>query len=765
MKIRIAALLFLALVMNGSVISQTPKKKSAVTKNDIQSEMNGPIGEIKKQIADLEKQLKSETDPEIIKDLKEQIAALQKELNMMQGLNKSLSGMSDKVIHQATEEEPVVPKKDATRINSLPKKILTEAELSLFIKNVHAGVEKMIPVVERTEALNIYNETKAKYKSTAIIANAASGCWMLGHWEKALFIMGKACMDSIADADNLNNYAAFLVMTGGEQAAIPILQYLNKKYPDNSTIQNNIGQAWFGLGEMDNAKKYLDSVTILYPNHSMANSTLAKISLGNKDSSKAISYLKSSLKGSYDPDKEVDLEKLGYTTTYSDLPPFNYPMTHDPFGLIPLINLIPQQLQTNVEEPEPAYALERFLNGVRDFKDELNTENVALDEKLGDRAKKLAYDSTYRVEFLEPYNCPAYLLAGRSVQLLTMEGIHLGSPLITQLWLPDPNSFNNSREIPLPLDVIVRQCFETWDREVIVPLGILAVDANTSADNCAALDAQYNAYLAKRAAIYNRGVDLIKKEFIQKSKRLDAWILLNLYGTTDEPPKKANGYTYALVEHMQATVQKESFQNQHYTGILGVMEWTNKYFSRARSACQEKNKPDPKQGSDDIKKHRVKKIECEYVKKIVTPVYYEFELKCNTITEKTNSKLRKRKPDIQKGAAENSTATSHGSGPFQSRGPQIFFFTETNQQSFAPLCLENKTTSQFSLEYDKSGNLVGFNFQLNEDGTALKDPESVESGVDSRWTWNAIGSPKKGYMNRLLFNLSGGDENPVESRH
>ena len=73
---------------------------------------------------------------------------------------------------------------------------------------------------------------------------------MLGHWEKALFIMGKVCIDDVTDADNLNNYAAFLVMTGGEQAAIPILEYLDEKYPDNSTIKNNLGQAWFGLGDL-----------------------------------------------------------------------------------------------------------------------------------------------------------------------------------------------------------------------------------------------------------------------------------------------------------------------------------------------------------------------------------------------------------------------------------------------------------------------------------------------------------------------------------
>ena len=65
-------------------------------------------------------------------------------------------------------------------------------------------MEKIIPrAAEKVEALKIYNETKTQYKSTAIVANAATGCWMLGHWEKALFIMGKVCMDDMNDADNL----------------------------------------------------------------------------------------------------------------------------------------------------------------------------------------------------------------------------------------------------------------------------------------------------------------------------------------------------------------------------------------------------------------------------------------------------------------------------------------------------------------------------------------------------------------------------------
>jgi len=227
---------------------QVPSQKQVIpSKNEIQSQMGEATNEIKKQIADLQKKLNTTTDPEEKKSLQDQISMLEKQVAMMEGLSKNISGLSGKAIQKGLEEEsePAFPKKDVTRINLLPKKVLNDAELLLFIKNVHSGVEKLIPVVERTEALNIYNESKAKYKSTAVVANAASSCWMLGHWEKALFIMGKVCIDDMSDADNLNNYAAFLIMTGGEQAALPILEYLNEKYPDNSTVLNNIGQAWF----------------------------------------------------------------------------------------------------------------------------------------------------------------------------------------------------------------------------------------------------------------------------------------------------------------------------------------------------------------------------------------------------------------------------------------------------------------------------------------------------------------------------------------
>jgi YD repeat-containing protein len=134
---------------------------------------------------------------------------------------------------------------------------------------------------------------------------------------------------------------------------------------------------------------------------------------------------------------------------------------------------------------------------------------------------------------------------------------------------------------------------------------------------------------------------------------------------------------------------------------------------------------------------------------VITPGVYTFALKCNTVREKTKSNLKKRKSDVRKGSAHNSSRRNSGRGPIPGhRGPNVGAGEDSNN---GPLTSEDRDMSQFSLEYNKWGNLIGFNFQLNEDGTTLKDPDSVESGVDSRWSWNAIASPKKGYMNKLLL--------------
>jgi TolA-binding protein len=738
-----------------------PVKTEMPSKTEIQSQMNEATNEIRKQITGLEKQIASSKDADEIKDLNEQVAILKKQLSMMEGLNRNVAGMSEKVFKAAADEDAgtAIPKHDATRISMIPKKIVTDAELLSFLKNVNSGVERLISPVERTEALNIYNETKAKYKSVAIVANAANGCWMLGHWEKALFIIGKVCVDEITDADNLNNYAAFLVMTGGEQAALPILEYLDEKYPGNSTIQNNLGQAWFGLGDMENAKKFLGAATELYPNHSMANSTLAEISVANKDIPKAISFLKASLKENYDPDKEGELAKLGYAITYADMPEFKYPMKADPLGILPLVESIPEDYPTRIGDDQTVDIVNRFVRSTVVSNEEFNEENQKLSKKLKDRSERLSEDSDFRREFLDPHNCPAYKLAARSRLLIWTETFGSSTPLITQMWLPSQKYFANIKSVKTGQE-LWRECQDIWTEKVVKPTADLARawQASRVGDNCSDVDAATEAYLAKKNAIRKQGIQLIKKKVREYSKELDQWVRISLYSTKDNPPKNADDVTMDLVSELEFTTARSAYRNGELSYFLSMAENFVEKQSKLRSSCTPGAQL-PDDPSEDILAPLVPAsphppLKCEFKKVLSTPVVvYKFE--CNTMKETTKRNLKQKKDPVNRGQGQGSARSNAGRAPLAGgRGPSNFAeYTEPSNenQQLAPLNAENKELSQFSIEYDRWGNLVGLNVQVNEAGTELADLKSAETEMDSRWSWNAIASPKKGFLNKLLI--------------
>ncbi|MFN4315154.1 MAG: tetratricopeptide repeat protein [Chitinophagaceae bacterium] len=72
----------------------------------------------------------------------------------------------------------------------------------------------------------------------------------------------------------LNNLGAMLNMSGAEHKAIPLLQYCLEKIPKSSTVLNNIGQSFMGLGDLLKAADFFRrclAIDSLNPeaNHSM----------------------------------------------------------------------------------------------------------------------------------------------------------------------------------------------------------------------------------------------------------------------------------------------------------------------------------------------------------------------------------------------------------------------------------------------------------------------------------------------------------------
>jgi tetratricopeptide (TPR) repeat protein len=225
-----------------------------------------------------------------------------------------------------------VPARNAARIEAVPKAALTEAGLPAYLESAHRHVSSHIKPASRELAEKVFGQLKSDGLSPAAIGNAATGLWVMGRVEIALYVMGKALALDPANTDNQNNYAAMLSMSGGEPLAIPLLDRLDRQFPRNSTIQNNLGQAWFNLGDIEKAERFLDEAIRIYALHPQANFTRSFIeeSRGNKD--KAVEYAKRAARYSLSLDKENRLRKLGYKLTGNDVRDLARP-DPDPLGL------------------------------------------------------------------------------------------------------------------------------------------------------------------------------------------------------------------------------------------------------------------------------------------------------------------------------------------------------------------------------------------------------------------------------------------------
>lgn len=316
-NIMLRLLLFTYLIFfSVTIFAQTKSKQ----KESIPSkkELNDMMREMQNTLTDMNPEDKKMMDSMGIK------------LPDMKGIQKSMSGISNAQMKKAIENENrIVPIKDIVRINAALQVTVSNAEMGIYITKTHISVLSKLPSNDKTLAAEIFQQI-IKIKSS--LANSAVGLWMEGKPTLALYLMGEACKADPANTVNLNNYASFLTMCGAEQKALPILNNLNKRYPKNSSILNNISQAWLGLGEITKAEKYADSTIHIYANHPQANMAKCLIEESKGNIPAAIEAGKKSISRAYSNEKESKLKKLGYNLKSDDLN-WDRPMPQDGLGL------------------------------------------------------------------------------------------------------------------------------------------------------------------------------------------------------------------------------------------------------------------------------------------------------------------------------------------------------------------------------------------------------------------------------------------------
>lgn len=224
---------------------------------------------------------------------------------------KNTPKVGDKQLAEAYyKENRIVPKKDAARIANIPAPVST-AGIGTYLQTIDTKISAVLPAELKNNATALLQELKKKTTDPALLGKAAVGMWVMGKVRTALYLQLKICEADAGNGNNLSNLTAMFIQLDGAEYAIPLLNNLNARFKNNSSILNNLGQAWFALGDIPKAEKYIDSTIRIYANHSQANFTKCLIEESKGKKPEAIIALKRSIKGGYTKEKETKLKHLG----------------------------------------------------------------------------------------------------------------------------------------------------------------------------------------------------------------------------------------------------------------------------------------------------------------------------------------------------------------------------------------------------------------------------------------------------------------------
>ncbi|NBA84399.1 hypothetical protein GVN16_01425 [Emticicia sp. CRIBPO] len=247
------------------------------------------------------------------------------------GANQKINNANSQLNSNGATAKPglvsngIVPAKNTKAISAIASTPST-ANMGTFIGTTSSSTFSAVLPAAKNKANEIYKALKQKGNDADEMGKAATVLWMQGRVQIALGLMAQVCKDDVNNTDNLNNYAAMLTMMGAPELAIPILKNLSTRFKKNSTILNNLGQAWFALGDMDKSKKYLDSTLMVAAGHAQANETLCLIEENKGNKAAATSHAKTAFKQGATAARRDKLGQLGYkigSGDYNDFPPAN----------------------------------------------------------------------------------------------------------------------------------------------------------------------------------------------------------------------------------------------------------------------------------------------------------------------------------------------------------------------------------------------------------------------------------------------------------
>ncbi len=202
--------------------------------------------------------------------------------------------INDSKNNPSKPDRRILPAKNSKLLSQLPKKILTNNQLSTYLQTLNTQLWQKI-ISSSADSARI---TASQFGNDGErLSGAAMVAWYKNDAEAAVLLAIKAATLSSDDNTSLNNCAALLSMAGLENKAIPVLHVLLQREPNSSTVLNNLGQAYTSMGEVDSAMFYFGRCIKIAPAHPEANNTAAIISMRKGQTEAAKKYCLQALKG------------------------------------------------------------------------------------------------------------------------------------------------------------------------------------------------------------------------------------------------------------------------------------------------------------------------------------------------------------------------------------------------------------------------------------------------------------------------------------
>ena len=193
-----------------------------------------------------------------------------------------------------------VPQKPDTNDNrNLPLRNQRKLDLASRKLNTTAEVKAYINELERDLSVGLKGTKVTTYDNADKNASAAFGYWMGGKPRESLLCAIQSAKQESELDYILNNTATLLGLCGMEYMGVPLLIVCLKNEPENSTINNNLGQAYLTMGDQNTAENYFKKCIRVSPYHPHANSSLGFMAEKNGNRAAAAEFYKNSIKGSF----------------------------------------------------------------------------------------------------------------------------------------------------------------------------------------------------------------------------------------------------------------------------------------------------------------------------------------------------------------------------------------------------------------------------------------------------------------------------------